>query len=117
MSFNWEEYLTLAETLSNNPQESYLRSAISRAYYSVFCIARNRTGFKNHRESNVHFVVINKLKSHPDTRIKKIGKNIDELRRYRNEADYNEDRQIDKELTNRAIILAQNAFQLISRLR
>lgn len=35
-SFNWDDYLTLAKTLSANSDEASQRTAISRAYYSVF---------------------------------------------------------------------------------
>ncbi len=46
MSFNWSEYLNLAQELagrSTEPpnQEARLRSSISRAYYAAFCKARN----------------------------------------------------------------------------
>ena len=46
MSFNWSEYLALAQQLAGKAQisatqESRLRSAISRAYYSAFIQARN----------------------------------------------------------------------------
>ncbi len=46
MSFDWKSYIQLAEELINHQrtpslQEAYLRSAISRSYYGVFCIARN----------------------------------------------------------------------------
>ena len=46
MSFNWRLYIQLADELINYQktsaiQEACLRSAISRSYYGVFCIARN----------------------------------------------------------------------------
>lgn len=45
MSFDWSEYLDLAEHLSGKggtySQEAALRSATSRAYYAAFCHARN----------------------------------------------------------------------------
>ncbi len=46
MSFNWDDYLFLAQELATHPsnfpnQEARLRSAISRAYYSAFCKARD----------------------------------------------------------------------------
>jgi len=42
MSFDWLGYIRLAENLSDELDESSLRSAVSRAYYGVFCIARNK---------------------------------------------------------------------------
>ena len=46
MGFEWAEFLTLAEYLRacNDPQvnpEAAQRSAVSRAYYAIFCIGRN----------------------------------------------------------------------------
>ena len=46
MTFDWREYLTLAENLYTNShnfpnQEACFRVAISRAYYAAFCTARN----------------------------------------------------------------------------
>jgi len=45
MSFDWAHYIRLAETLKREAgnlaeRESCLRSAISRAYYSAFGLAR-----------------------------------------------------------------------------
>ncbi|MEG4171823.1 MULTISPECIES: hypothetical protein [unclassified Microcoleus] len=41
MKFDWEEYFNLAKELAETTEEAKLRSAVSRAYYSVFCLARN----------------------------------------------------------------------------
>jgi uncharacterized protein (UPF0332 family) len=38
--FDWTNYLHLAEVLSENPDEASQRTAISRAYYAIFCNAR-----------------------------------------------------------------------------
>jgi hypothetical protein len=44
MPFDWSEFLTLAEQLSQNPaaNEASLRTAISRTYYSIFNVAYAR---------------------------------------------------------------------------
>lgn len=36
MAFDWQEFLDLAEQLLESDSEAALRSAISRAYYSLF---------------------------------------------------------------------------------
>jgi len=46
MSFDWADYLTLAQELadqaaSSQSTEAKLRSAISRAYYAAFCKESN----------------------------------------------------------------------------
>lgn len=43
-AFDWNQFLVLAVELSNRTEESALRSAISRAYYCVYHIAKARTG-------------------------------------------------------------------------
>ncbi|MBI5208125.1 MAG: HEPN domain-containing protein [Candidatus Firestonebacteria bacterium] len=94
MSFNWQEYITLANNLIKNPcsgnEESYYRSAISRAYYGVFGIAKMfviKSGVSLPPQ-NTHQFLINNYKNSSDSVRKKIGKNLDSLRRDRNKADY-----------------------------
>ena len=41
MKFDWLEYFNLAKELAETSKEAELRSAVSRAYYSAFCLARN----------------------------------------------------------------------------
>ena len=41
MPFDWRDYLSLAQELSQRQDKAALRSAISRAYYAAFCSARN----------------------------------------------------------------------------
>ena len=41
MPFDWTEYARLAEELGTRPDEASLRTAISRAYYSVYHQARD----------------------------------------------------------------------------
>ena len=41
MAFDWSQYLLLAEALAEQKDnEAALRSAVSRAYYAAFCLAR-----------------------------------------------------------------------------
>ena len=41
MAFDWSQYLVLAEEIAEQPgNEAALRSAVSRAYYAAFCLAR-----------------------------------------------------------------------------
>lgn len=47
MSFRWEDYLVLAKQLSQNGSEAATRSAISRAYYAAYHVARRHQGSKN----------------------------------------------------------------------
>jgi uncharacterized protein (UPF0332 family) len=42
MSFIWNDYLTLAKTLSQSTDDASLRTAISRAYYCVFNLSLSK---------------------------------------------------------------------------
>src|SRR6266536_662971 len=75
MSFDWSEYLTLAQELtsastSSPIQEAHLRAAISRAYYAAFCKARNyllnKDGYVTPRNTNAHQDIITKFEGSGD---------------------------------------------------
>ncbi|MBI5166247.1 MAG: hypothetical protein HY998_00715 [candidate division NC10 bacterium] len=110
MSFNWKDYVYLAEDLLNRTEESCLRSSISRAYYGVFCIARNEKGYQNYKPKkgeNIHWIVINAYKNSGDTNGQNIGRILDKLRKSRNDADYDESRSIDRNLAERMLVSAK----------
>ncbi len=100
MSFQWEKYLTLAKILAKGDillidDETARRSAISRAYYAVFCLSRN-FALDNREvtltgERDDHQTLIEHFKTSPDQARKQIGTNLDRLRKNRNAADYDND--------------------------
>ncbi|NER32710.1 MAG: DNA-binding protein [Oscillatoria sp. SIO1A7] len=124
MKFDWSEYFKLAQELaaisgeSPASQEAKLRSAISRAYYSVFCIARNylRDVEKNPRLSrnktfdfNEHRYVADEFTRHPSKskKMQDIGRDLARLRRIRNTADYDDMIVRLQNRVNQAFSLAQ----------
>ena len=130
--FDWSEYLNLAQELSatnsdsSANREAKLRSAISRAYYSTFCLARNYLRdiekdprlFRKNRDINEHQYVAEEFIYHP-TKMKnmvKIGENLSRLRELRNKADY-EDTMFNLQREARtALMLAQNIISALSNL-
>src|SRR5579884_44771 len=97
MSFNWTDYLTLAQELTSRSapsplQEAYLRCAISRAYYAAFCQARNRLIYKDGyimpSRANPHKVVIEEFENSSDKTRSYIGTLLRNLRSVRNIVDY-----------------------------
>jgi uncharacterized protein (UPF0332 family) len=97
MSFNWTEYLFLAQELTSKSttspiQEAHLRCAISRAYYAAFCKARNlllnKDGYSTPRGTNVHWDVVDKFENSSDTTRQYIGTLLRNLRSIRNIVDY-----------------------------
>ncbi len=132
MRFDWSEYLNLAQELaatnsdSSANNEAKLRSAISRAYYSTFCLARNylrdiekdpRLSRKN-RDINEHQYVAEEFIYHP-TKIKnivKIGENLSRLRELRNKADYEDTMFNLQNAVKNALMLAQNISSALNEL-
>jgi uncharacterized protein (UPF0332 family) len=99
MSFNWSEFVTLAHALqqdpsSPGPEEACLRSAISRAYYGVFCTVRarmrDRGAFKPTYTGKDHSSLPMQLQKSTNPVQKKVGLDLDRLRLNRRKADYDD---------------------------
>ena len=102
MTFDWSEYLELAQELAGDAasspnKDAKLRSAISRAYYAAFCKARNHLRDIDRDQKllanppkvkNVHKYVRNQFEHSSDRSRKKIGTDLNRLRLRRNDADY-----------------------------
>src|SRR5947208_9719093 len=97
MSFDWSEYLTLAQELTSKSTtspipEAHLRCAISRAYYAAFCKARNlllnKDGYLTPKGTNVHWDVVDKFENSNDATRRYIGTLLRNLRSIRNIVDY-----------------------------
>ena len=93
MSFDWIEYLNLADVLIHNKtrftnDEACFRAAISRAYYSAFCSARNRArdveGLIVINSAADHGLVKDHYLKSPNRQRRKIGTWLDRLRLNRN---------------------------------
>ncbi len=126
MSFDWSEYLTLAQALGGEDvatsEEARLRSAISRAYYAVYgmaqIVARSRDGYTPRRTDTAHQGLINHFKQSPDRKRKAVGANLERLLKNRVSADY--ERRFAGELLFTVKItlnLAASVLQDLERLR
>lgn len=126
MSFNWSEYLSLAQELTSSSstspiQEAHLRAAISRAYYAAFCKARNhliyKQGYTIPGGANVHQLVVNEFKNSSDVTRKTVGNLLHHLRSIRNVADYEDTfwgNQLGK--TKGALVEAERIIKLLGTL-
>lgn len=123
MSFNWELYIQLAESLVSyqqdpNLQEAYLRSAMSRCYYGIFCIARNHLIAKN--------VPIPRIDTHKSVREcyqrlssnveKKIAKDLRRLWMARKDADYEDEASIDLKRAETALALSKRTLDRLRQI-
>lgn len=98
MPFAWKEFLELARdlsmrTVSGYSKEAAERTSVSRAYYAAFCHARNyatanlkfeprRTG-EDHRLLREHFRRLGEAQA-------EVGEALDDLRKWRNQCDYDD---------------------------
>ncbi len=110
MSFDWKEYIKLAEELKQHYDEKYLRTSVSRAYYGVFCICRNQKGYGYYKKGDVHQITISTYKNSDNKDEKWIGKLLDDIRKQRNSADYDGDKEITTGLAERSISKAKKKF-------
>lgn len=92
--FDWATFLDLAETLSNEPDESCQRAAVSRAYYAVYCSARNKLRDENKYtptgRGKDHENVWICFQNGPDKEHKRIYQTGCILKRWRAQVDYND---------------------------
>lgn len=90
MSFDWREYLTLAEQLALSPDEASRRSAISRAYYALYHRARpllEAPGASLSERADSHAFVWRSLESR-GRGLRRLGQQGRRLRDLRQQADY-----------------------------
>jgi uncharacterized protein (UPF0332 family) len=90
--FNWSEYHSLArELVTRSSNESCLRTAVSRAYYYVFHLARQRlldNQFLFLEKQDSHKQVWEKYTGSPDYDCRKLAEIAKRLKEKREAADY-----------------------------
>jgi uncharacterized protein (UPF0332 family) len=85
------DFLTLANTLAAGKTEAEWRSAVSRAYYAAFHVARElfeSLGFQVPRSDRAHNYIAIRLQNCGVANVQSAGRNFDQLRGDRNFADY-----------------------------
>ena len=117
MSFNWEEYLHLAEELTGITnslagEEARLRSTISRAYYAAFIRARNYLRIHQDidlpRNGDVHRYVREYFDRSSNELHRMIANDLARLRISRNRADYDD-------IMTQLPVLARMSLKLAAR--
>jgi uncharacterized protein (UPF0332 family) len=90
--FDWGDFLAQAQRLSSDAEEAGHRSAVSRAYYAVFGLARGRLqdseGLPIPATGRAHRIVWEKFNASSDVIRQRIGITGNRLRHARNRADY-----------------------------
>ncbi|HLP91467.1 MAG TPA: HEPN domain-containing protein [Nostocaceae cyanobacterium] len=136
MNFDWSSYLEIAQILydevintsnqenSASIKEAKIRSAISRAYYSAFCLTRNYLrDFEGYtdlatRTKGVHEYVISELQNSTQQDFINLGNYLDRLRSLRVEADYKDNAGVNLLIAKAKIALkdAKKVVDLIEKL-
>jgi len=124
MSFDWQSYISLAEELLELSQrerleEACFRSAISRSYYGVFCIARNFLKKKGISISPIdtHKFVREQYMNSSIVIEQKIGENLKRLFGERKVSDYEDTADIDIKRAETAIKLAKRVLESLKQIR
>jgi uncharacterized protein (UPF0332 family) len=92
-SFDWSQYLILADELAKRPEESALRSALSRAYYYVYHLALQRAqanGFTISSDEGTHKQLWRNFNGSPEPDCRKLGEIAMRLKEKRERADYHD---------------------------
>ncbi len=134
MRFDWSEYLNIAREIAALPSdnaaidEARMRSAVSRAYYAVFCLARNylRDIQKDPRLAHYKIYDLNEHKyvaeefiynQFHNKKMIKIGEKLSRLRDFRNKADYADVIFNVRRDVNNALNIAEAIMKLLNELR
>jgi uncharacterized protein (UPF0332 family) len=110
MSFDWNEYATLAEELSRRDNEASLRTAISRIYYSTYHEAKTYLldeGIQLSTSDSSHKIIWNGYKNMGRS-CRSVGLNGERLFDNRKKADYESEVGNINQLVEESFIIARN---------
>lgn len=122
MSFDWRQFLTIANILYNDGSrnaslsEAYFRSTIGRAYYSVHCHSRNygmAHGKTFTTSRNVHFEVIEYYSRQSDKNLQRVGRSLQRLHGWRKKCDYHDNLSISALNAKNGLDCASDIFQIL----
>lgn len=125
MSFDWSDYLKLANELAPRPvsaaaDEAKLRCAISRAYYANYCKIRNHLRDEDGMlipTHDAHRYVVDTLLNSSERKRKDLGKDLNRLRVDRIKADYYDEFNGLASQTEVVLLLAEKVNSNLDSLR
>lgn len=106
----FRDFLGLAETLAEGTTEAEWRTSISRAYYGSFhlaCDFLRSLGFRVPRSERGHSFCWLRISNCANSDLVQSGRDLNDLRGARNEADYDEKARIDSEDAEDAMEMAK----------
>jgi len=117
---NWRDFLPLAARSAAGGTEADWRTAISRAYYAAFHVARQLLadlGFAIPRADRAHQYLVFRLSNSGEAATAQAGRDLDTLRRLRNRADYDEVPALTQPQAVAAVQVAEGIIQALDAAR
>ena len=117
---NWSDFLLLATRLAAGTTEAEWRTAVSRAYYAAFHVARRLFGELNFtvpRADRAHQYLAFRLSNSGEPAVEQSGRDLETLRRLRNRADYDGTPAITQSQAAAAIQLAEGIVRMLDDAR
>jgi uncharacterized protein (UPF0332 family) len=111
---NPRDFLNLANDLTIGSSEAEWRTAVSRAYYAAFHVARKlltQCGFAVPQAEQAHGYLWLQLCNAGHVDLAKAGRDLGRLRSYRNLADYDIDQPFDSQVGSRCVLLGDAIVQ------
>lgn len=117
---NWHDFLPIASRLAAETTEADWRTAVSRAYYAAFHVARRLLAdlrFTVPRADRAHQYLVFRLSNSGEASVEQAGRDLDTLRRLRNRADYDETPALMKPQAVAAVQLDEGIIQSLDAAR
>jgi uncharacterized protein (UPF0332 family) len=116
----WRDFLLLAARLASGGAEADWRTAVSRAYYGAFHVARSLLTdlqFVVPRADRAHQYLVFRLSNSGEASVERAGRDLETLRRLRNRADYDETPALTQTQAAAAVRLAETVIQALDAAR
>ena len=116
----WRDFLLLATRLATGAAEADWRTAVSRAYYAAFHVARRLFAdwnFTVPRADRAHQYLVFRLSNSGESAVEQAGRDLETLRRLRNRADYDDVPAITQPQAAAAVQLAEGIIQVLDAAR
>lgn len=110
------DYLEVAWSLLEGNREAEWRSAVSRAYYAAFHVARQlltQCGFTVPRADQAHAYLWLRLSNAEHADVHSVGTRLNDLRKARNRADYELERSVDETTAIEKVQSADDIVELL----
>ena len=110
-------FLGVARTLSETDHESNHRTSVGRSYFAVFNHFRLRLDSLKPlpKTQEDHILVVRYLTKAPNSELQSVGQTLSDLRKSRNEADYDMDVVVGQDQSRLALAKADRAIEKFQR--